>query len=69
MRALLVGVFAVTLAGCGDGPGRYQLVANPAGGWMRLDTRTGEMAACGPEAFANPPKFYCTRFPDTVATK
>jgi hypothetical protein len=68
MRLLLAGVFAVLLVGCDQG-GRYQLVANPTGGWMRLDTKTGELAACGPEAFVNPPKFGCLSFPDTLPAK
>lgn len=69
MKIMVISALSLALAACSDGHGRYQLVANPSGGWMRLDTKTGEMAACGPETFANPPKFYCIKFPDTVATK
>jgi hypothetical protein len=46
MRAL---VLALLLAGCMTDAGRYQIVSSGNTVW-RLDTRTGEMEACGFEA-------------------
>jgi hypothetical protein len=46
MRAL---VLALLLAGCMSEAGRYQIVSNANTTW-RIDTRTGEMEACGFEA-------------------
>lgn len=67
MRPLLAGLLAVLLMGCDNG--RYQIASNQPGNVWRLDTRTGEIASCGPEAFANPPRFYCLSFPETTQRK
>jgi hypothetical protein len=40
---------ALLLAGCMSEAGRYQVVSNANTTW-RIDTRTGEMEACGFEA-------------------
>jgi hypothetical protein len=47
MRALIIGSTALLLAGCVSEAGRYQIVSSPPSTVWRIDTRTGEMEACG----------------------
>jgi hypothetical protein len=49
MKAVL-GLMAVLAAGCANEVGRYQMISIPPGTVWRMDTRTGELEACGFEA-------------------
>jgi hypothetical protein len=52
---------ALLLAGCAE-PGRYQIASMPPATVWRIDTRTGELEACGFEP-GSPAKPTCTLFP------
>ena len=63
MRALIIALMALLLAGCAEQVGRYQIAPNVGGSVWRIDTRTGEMEICGFEFGSVPPKPTCTLFP------